>query len=81
MKNQNDPLQLPLKIQELFDSDYKVGYVFPIVSILPQVEFGRNDHRENAPYFIRFCLVRNQKVKTCVNNPSYNMEQQKLIRN
>ena len=26
MKNQNDPLQLPSKIQELFDSDYKVGF-------------------------------------------------------
>ena len=33
---------------------FKVGCVFPmvLVSILPHAEFGRNDHRENAPHFI-----------------------------
>jgi len=33
---------------------YKVGYVFLMVdvAILPHVEFGRNDHREDAPHFI-----------------------------
>ena len=32
----------------------KVGCVFPVVvvSILPHAEFGRNVHREEAPYFI-----------------------------
>ena len=33
----------------------KVGYVFPmvVVYILPHVEFGRNDHREEAPTLIK----------------------------
>ena len=33
-------------------SYHKVGCVFPIVVIyiLPLVEFGRNDHRENVPH-------------------------------
>ena len=31
----------------------KVGYIFPIVvvSILPNVVFGVNDHRKDAPHF------------------------------
>ena len=31
----------------------KVGCLFPIVvvCILPEAEFGRNDHREDAPHF------------------------------
>ena len=34
-------------------SHHKVGCVFPMVtvSILLHVEFGRNDHREDAPHF------------------------------
>ena len=36
----------------LFVSYFKVGCVFPVVvSILPQSEFGRNDHREDALHF------------------------------
>ena len=33
----------------------KVGCIFPmvVVSILPQVEFGPNDHREDTPLFIK----------------------------
>jgi len=33
--------------------DFKVGYVFPVVvlSILSDAEFGRDDHREDAPHF------------------------------
>ena len=36
--------------RQAFSSLCKVGCIFPmiIVSILPQVEFGRNDHRENS---------------------------------
>ena len=32
----------------------KVGFVFPmvVICILPQAEFGRNYHREDAPHFI-----------------------------
>ena len=35
-------------------SYHKVGCVLPIVVvyILPLVEFGRNDHREDAPHFM-----------------------------
>ena len=34
-------------------NDDKVGCIFPmvVVSILPQAEFGPNDHQEDAPYF------------------------------
>ena len=34
----------------------KVGCVFAmvVVSILPYAEFGRNDHREDAPHFKRY---------------------------
>ena len=34
----------------------KVGCVFlmVVVSLLPNAEFGRNDHREDAPHFINF---------------------------
>ena len=34
----------------------KVGYVLlmVVVSLLPQAEIGRNDHRENSPHFIFF---------------------------
>ena len=37
-----------------FFGHYKVGYVFQmvVVSILPNVEFGPNDNREDAPHFI-----------------------------
>ena len=39
----------------------KVGYVFPmvVVSILSHVEFGPNDHREDAPLFTIFNGVGN----------------------
>ena len=32
---------------------FKVGCIFPmvVVYLLPQAEFGRNDHREDAPHF------------------------------
>ena len=36
----------------------KVGRVFPmvVVSIQPHAEFGRNDHREDAPHFTKFII-------------------------
>ena len=38
---------------------HKVGLVFPMVVVptLPHTEFGRNDHREDAPHF-RFMLTK-----------------------
>ena len=46
----------------------KVGCVFPmvVIPILPQAEFGPNDHREDAPHFILRCLkmrLRNSTTK------------------
>ena len=40
----------------------KVGCVFPmvVVSILLQIEFGSNDHREDAPHFIISCHDQNR---------------------
>ena len=37
----------------------KVGCVFPliIIPILPQAEFGPNDHQEDAPHFINISCI------------------------
>ena len=41
------------KLDFTFDSYIKLGCVFPVVvvSILPQAEFGRNDHKEDTLQF------------------------------
>ena len=51
-----DPLYRTLIFPVWVEDDFnKVGYVFPmvVVSILLRAEFGPNDHREDAPHFIR----------------------------
>ena len=44
--------------------EYKVGCFSPmvVISILPQAEFGRNDHREDAPDFI-FIIFRKRNLE------------------
>ena len=34
-----------------------------IVSLLPRAEFGRNDHREDAPHFIILYIHRSLKIE------------------
>ena len=48
--------------------DIKAGCVCAMVigSILPQVEFGRNDHREDTPHFTRCFKIILQKVERFV---------------
>ena len=39
--------------QEFTNSQNTVGCVFPMISIKSRAEFGRNDHREDAPHFTK----------------------------
>ena len=44
----------------------KLSCVFAMVVVLPLAEFGRNDHREDAPHFkysTNFCEIMIERVK------------------
>ena len=47
-----------------------MGGVFPlvVVSLLPHVEFGRNDHREDAPLFNITEIVSNKSLCEMISN-------------